>query len=519
MTDDPTTRHGNASGMTRRQLLQRLGLVGGSSLVMGTLGAWELMGATRSSKPGWQPGERQARVVILGGGISGLVAGYELGKLGYDCRILEARDFVGGLCWTVRRGDRHTEIGGESQLCRFDQGQYLNAGAWRIPHADTAVLEYCAELGVPLELFVNSADSNFLYEDDPRVGELSGRRVRLREVKADLWGSISELLAKAMDQGDIDLPLSPEDKERLLVFLVQAGYLDSADYVYRPPAIRGSDDRYDLGALLTSGFGNRARSLNGGTGGPDPVFQPVGGMQQIPIAFHRAMEDRVTLGAEVRSIRQTADGVRVAYRDTATGDEQEVAAEYCVCCLPMAVLKTIDVALSPGMAAAVERTSHSDSAKMGLQMKRRFWETDEGIFGGHIYGRSLELGEFSYPSNDYYTEKGVLLGFYGNGSTAELDGKPIRERVEHVLSRAEKVHPQMREEFETAYAVWWEKVPYSLGAYGRTPPEDDRDRFAMPDGRLYLGSAGTGTRPAWLQGAIESAWRTVDSLHRRVSAG
>jgi len=519
MTDSRTMFSTAPSLMTRRQLLHRLGLVGGSSLVMGTMGAWDLMGDARQPRPAWQRSGRQASVIILGGGLSGLVAGWELGKLGYDCQILEARESVGGLCWTVRRGDSHTEVGGERQVCDFDEGQYFNAGAWRIPHADTGVLDYCAELGVPLELFVNSTDANFLYEEDPERGPLAGRRVRLREVKADLWGSITELLAKAVDQGQLDVPLTPEDRERLVTFLVQAGYLDSVDYVYRPPELRGSEERYDLSALLTAGFGARVRSLYANTGGPDPVFQPIGGMQQIPLAFHRAMEERVVLGTEVLSIRQTESQVRVAYRNVRTGGVGEATAEYCICCLPMAVLKTIDVELSPEMAEAVASTSHSDSAKMGLQMKRRFWEEDDGIFGGHLFNRSLGLGEFSYPSNGYLTEKGILLGFYAGGSTAELDQKPIRERIEYVLTQAGKVHPQMRAEFDTAYAVWWEKVPYSLGAYGRSPEEGARAQLAQADGRLYLGSAGTGTRPAWLQGAIESAWQSVDSLHRRVSAG
>ena len=92
----------------------------------------------------------------------------------------------------------------------------------------------------------------------------------------------------------------------------------------------------------------------------------------------------------------------------------------------MSVLKMIDVNLSPETAAVVADSGHNGSAKMGLQMKRRFWEEDDGIFGGHIFGRSLELGEFSYPSNDYFTEKGVLLGFYGNGATADMIHKPIR---------------------------------------------------------------------------------------------
>ncbi len=340
--------------------------------------------------------------------------------------------------------------------------------------------------------------------------------MRFREIKADLWGATSELLVKALEEGRIDAPLTEEDKDRLIEFLVRAGYLDAEDHAYRPPALRGSEERYDLGAVLQSGFAGRVRSLYQGTGGPDPVFQPVGGMQEIPYAFQRAMGDRVTLGAEVRSIRQDESGVRVVWRDTRTGRETEETADYCVSCLPMSVFKTIDVGLSPELGAAVQETGHSTSAKMGLQMRRRFWEEDDGIFGGHLWSRSLQLGEFSYPSNDYFTGKGVLLGYYGAGGQAGLSDRPIRGRVEHVLSRASRVHPQIREAFEASYAVWWEKVPYSLGAYGRTPPTELREKLARPDGRLYLGSAGTSARPAWLEGAVQAAWRTVESLHGRV---
>ena len=158
--------------------------------------------------------------------------------------------------------------------------------------------------------------------------------------------------------------------------------------------MRGSEDRYDLSALLQSGFGDRVQSLYRGTGGPDPVFQPIGGMQQIPLAFQRAIGDKITLQSEVQSIHQTEDTVRVVHKDTRTGQEREEIADYCVCCLPMSVLQEIDVDLSTEMATAVNESSHSGSAKMGLQMRRRFWEEDDGIFGGHLFGRSLQLGEF-----------------------------------------------------------------------------------------------------------------------------
>jgi monoamine oxidase len=300
-------------------------------------------------------------------------------------------------------------------------------------------------------------------------------------------------------------------------FLVRSGYLDDEDLAYVPPDARRSSERYDLSALLRTGFWARARSLNQETGGPAPLFQPVGGMQQICYGFERAMPGRITLNAEVRQVRQTADEVRVVWRDTRTGETREEVADYCVCCLPMSVVKQLDINLSPAMAQAVGETGQAAVAKMGLQMARRFWEEDEGIYGGHLWSRSLQLGEFSYPSNGYFGRKGVLLGYYGSSALAGLADMPVAGRVEHVLRQASKVHPQMRQELESAYAVWWEKVPYSLGGYGRTPSQDLLARLSLPDGRVYMGSAGASTDPAWLEGAVESGWRALEAVHARVS--
>ncbi|MDH3205638.1 MAG: FAD-dependent oxidoreductase [Gemmatimonadota bacterium] len=506
--------------MTRRQLLRSLGILGGSSMMLGAMDVWDLKGAPAGPRPQLRGTQATTRVLILGGGITGLIAGYELGKLNYDYRILEARDWAGGLTWTVKRGAQHTEMDtGERQVCDFDGENYINAGAWRIPHTDEGILGYCKELGVPLEIFTNNSDANFFYEENSDIGPLSGRRVRLREVKADLWGATTELLTKAMDQGDIDVPLSEEDQERLVQFLVRSGYLDSDDHLYRPPTSRGSDEPYDLGALLQSGFGARARSLNQETGGPAPLFQPIGGMQEIAFGFQREIGDRLAFNAEVRSIRQTENEVRVVYRDTRTGAEREEVADYVISCLPMSILKKIDVNLSPDMAEAVQGTGHASVAKMGLQMGRRFWEEDEGIFGGHLWSRSLQLGEFSYPCYDYFADKGVLLGYYGSSLQAGLNDLPVRGRVEHVLTQASKVHPQMREEFEHAYCVWWEKVQYSEGAYGRSPSEEILARLSEPDGRLYVGCAGASDDPAWLEGGVTAAWRAVEGLHARVMRG
>ena len=118
------------------------------------------------------------------------------GELGYDYRILEARDWVGGLMWTLRSGSEHTEVGGRAPGMPVRRGAVLQRRRLAdSEYADKGVLGYCKELGVPLELFVNSSDANYFYEENPELGPLSGKKVRLREVKADLWGSTTELLS------------------------------------------------------------------------------------------------------------------------------------------------------------------------------------------------------------------------------------------------------------------------------------------------------------------------------------
>src|ERR1044071_4452978 len=112
--------------VTRRRFLEQLGAVGGSSLVMTAMQSWDLMAGQAGERPTLTGRPAKANVLVVGAGVSGLVVAYELKRLGYDFRVLEARDRVGGINWTVRRGSAHTEINGERQVCVFDEGQYLN---------------------------------------------------------------------------------------------------------------------------------------------------------------------------------------------------------------------------------------------------------------------------------------------------------------------------------------------------------------------------------------------------------
>jgi monoamine oxidase len=501
--------------LTRRGFIERFGLVGGSALVMSAMRSWDLMaqGGTRPVLSGRSNG---AKVIILGAGVSGMTVGYELGKLGYNVRLLEARDRVGGVNWSLRRGATHTEVGagGETQVCNFDEGLYHNGGPWRLAHWHTGVLGYCKELGVPVEIFINENESSYFYYEGDKLGPLGSKKVRLREVKADMMGYTCELMAKALNQNTLDMPLTAADKERFVTFLVSEGYLDSADHAYKKNTGRGPGDPYDFQSLLQSGFANRIRSVMDGTG-MAPMFQPVGGMDQFPKAFGRKLGDKITHGVEVVSIHQTPDNVKVVYKNLKSGAMTEVTADYCVSCLPLTILTKLDVTLSPETLAAARATPYSPSAKIGLQMKRRFWEEDDKIFGGHLYS-NLPVGDVAYPSWGYWGNKGVMLGFYGNGQMSGLVNMPVKGRIEHVLTHISKVHPQIRTEYETAYCTFWEKTPYSMGAFAGGGGSGNDARLAAlgkPDGRIFLGCAAVSGNGGWQEGAVNAAWKQVKQLH------
>jgi monoamine oxidase len=96
-------------------------------------------------------------VIILGAGIAGMSAAYELNTLGYQVTILEANGSAGGRCRTIRSGDSIEEID-SVQTCDFDADDslYFNPGPARIPNHHDLLLGYCREFEVALEPFINS---------------------------------------------------------------------------------------------------------------------------------------------------------------------------------------------------------------------------------------------------------------------------------------------------------------------------------------------------------------------------
>ncbi|KPW25776.1 Amine oxidase, partial [Pseudomonas syringae pv. aceris] len=344
----------NDMGLTRREALSSIAAVGGETAVKDALA---VLGLGPSSHRRPQPlklGDglgQGTRVLVLGAGIAGLVTALELKRAGFAVQVLEARDRVGGRNWTLRNGDRVEYKDGRSQTANFDSGVYFNAGPARIPSQHRTLLDYCSELGVPLEVLVNSSHGAQVRPDLQRPAFTVGQAIN------DARGHLSGLLAKAVQRDALDDVLSGEERQRLLAFLQVYGDL-SQELAYEgslrsghqtslshPGALPSSAQPVALdrllhpelwGALLHTEFPEFSATM----------FQPVGGMDRITDAFYQRLTDQVQMGAQVRQIRQLEDGVAVTYHDRYSGREHVVRADYLVSTLPLPLLARLDTDFS-----------------------------------------------------------------------------------------------------------------------------------------------------------------------------
>lgn len=516
--------------MKRREFIRRAGLIsgGGYTAMMG-LGMLPAapMNTIRANK---NRSNDTPPVVILGAGLAGLTASYELQKLGIPSVILEARNRPGGRLWTVRGGDSETEITGESQTCEFTEGNYFNVGPARIPHHHEVSMHYCRELGLNLEVFANFNEGGFFYSQGR--GPLANKRLRLREVRADLRGHTSELLAKAINQDALDLPMSPGDVEKLLTYLKEEGGLTS-DFLYKGNDHRGYQIEPGAGAqsgkvatphqlrtLLYSGLTHPAFSNMGEyTFQQQPtMFQVQGGNDRIAYALEEQLETSVHYQSIVREILHTDNGVSIRYQQN--GEQKEMNGTYCICTIPLPVLNKIPNNFAAEVKAAAAGIGYMDTSKVALEFDRRFWEEDDSVFGG-ISKTNMDITQIFYPSYNYLGKSGVLVGCYNfHNRAVKVGNLPPQDRVALAMEQGGKIHPQYQEHFQNAFTVAWQKTRFSEGGWASYSAESREQHYPAllkPDRNVYFAGEHVSHLTAWMAGAFLSSRKVVEEIAVRVN--
>ncbi|HWY26225.1 MAG TPA: FAD-dependent oxidoreductase, partial [Nevskia sp.] len=159
-----------AAGLRRRSLLQS---------AAAALGLAALPGAAAEQPPA-SAASGTVDVVVVGAGLSGLVAARELAKAGRSVAVLEARDRVGGRTWTIAVGARRYDIG----------GQFVGPTQDRV----RALVQ---EFGLRLQP---------VYSDAKHIWELNDKRVEFTGALPALSGSLS--VAEKFDLARLDLRMN-----------------------------------------------------------------------------------------------------------------------------------------------------------------------------------------------------------------------------------------------------------------------------------------------------------------------
>ena len=517
--------------LTRRQFLMRVSQAGGYSaafVMMQSLGLLAIPEASAESSKLRLVDGKGTKVVILGAGIAGLVAAWELGKAGYRCTVLEARERCGGRNWTVRGGTDVEFTSGVRQSCSFDEGNYFNAGPARLPSIHRTMLGYCDQLGVPLEVEVNSSRGALMQSDKLN----GGAPVTERRAVNDTRGHVSELLAKCIKKGALDEELTAEDHERMIAFLRQYGDLNS-DLLFKgtersgfkvPPGagkeMPEAIDPLPMHALLDADLwqGMLAEEV---IDWQPTMFQPIGGMDRIPYAFHKALGPVVRNGAVVQSIRQSASGVTVVYHDKAGDTDQTITADYCICALPLSIARTLDADFSPAVRKTIDGVSYDSAYKVAWESPR-FWEKENGIYGGLSYLQQT-VNVVWYPSARLFSERGIVVSGYSVENGTAFGKLPtMQAKLDASRQAVELLHPGHGKDLSKPVYISWGQIPYNLGAwisgFGHAGP-GSLDVLLAPDRRVYFAGDHTSHLVGWQEGAALSSYRVINQLGARIQNG
>ena len=511
---------------SRRDVLLAVGAAGGAAAVHAATEALGLMPAIATAQPLELAPARQGglHVVVLGAGVGGLAAAYELRKAGHRCTVLEASPRAGGRNLTVRGGDVIDELGGR-QVCEFDDHPdlYFNAGPARIPGHHTALLGYCREFGVALEFFVNE-NRNAWVQDD---AGFDGKPVRNREYMTDARGFMAELLAKAVDAKALTAPFTADDGERLREFARAYGDL-GAGFAYQGSKRAGfasggnvmagiNKAPLDASHLLATSFWREFMHWGEFVDQASPMMQPVGGMDRIVTAFMERVGDAVQLASPVQEIRLLEDGVAIAYAD-ARGEPRSLTADYCLNSIPTHLVTGLAHNFPAAYVRALSAPARGKLMKIAFQTRRRFWE-DEGIYGG-ISWTSQDITQIWYPPQGIHSEKGVILGAYvfDDDVGARLARLTPAERLATAIRQGEKIHPSYRSHLESGVSVAWSRMNHMLGCAATWSPEALREHFPTlqrPVGRHYMIGDQVSHRAGWQEGAIASAHLALTDIDAR----
>jgi len=443
------------------------------------------------------------KVLIVGAGLSGLVAAFELRKLGHDVTILEAQRRPGGRVWSLRDP--------------FSDGLYVEVGAARIPDNHDLTLRYVREFNLPLTPF---------YPTGSRMYSIGGKRIRAdasgewiageapldlkpREKKLGQWALLEKYIGAAMTElGDpykIDYRSKTArafDSVTTAEYLRQQGASEAANDLMSWPWATAKDDRCSfLWALREIAYESREKTRS----------KIVGGNDQLPRAFAATMKDVIHYGSPVVRIEQDDERVRAVVARGAGTETFE--ADRMLCTVPFPALRDVEIApaLSPAKRRVINELTYDKIVRATLQSRTRYWEKD----GFNGFGHSDTPQQIWHFTHDQPGPRGLLVSFLCGGTGERVGDMEPEARERFLVAEMERAHPGLKENYEGMFVHVWHKHQWAKGALALPSPGQLTGMCVgaeKPEGRIHFAGEHLSHFSGWMQGALESGLRAAAEI-------
>ena len=486
------------------------------------------------------PGSCQGKKAgIIGGGLAGLSAAFELRKAGFDITIFEADP---------------ERIGGRVFTYYFDSEKklYGELGAMRLPVSHETVWHYIDLFSLDTRPFIQTNPAALIY--------LHGKRVR-----NDPWGE------------NVNMVMVDVDREILEVLPHYSQWTKYWDSISTGQAMEQQGLSRGAINLLSSLFPIAGAFLSNSYIDLVQEYYPAnfvymyeipGGMAKLPYAFYDSFFGRASGkycgglygdvawkgGCAVKGIYLNTgnNAVTLAYNQKGTYGTLYGNFDYVVCTVPFSVLRVFDI--KPSFTSlkmqAIREVTYSPAHKTVFRCARRFWE-EQGIYGGGSY-TDLPVSMLWYPSSDIGgtsyasggnagvpgvyggninsgnmssggggASEGVLLAYNFNMDAVRIGNLPDDARFTILKREIEEVHglapgwldPVMTE-FKTQF---WNTDPFYRGTFCYfTPRQKNLFSYAMtlPEYGSRVFFAGEHISPVhrWMQGALKSGMEAANAV-------
>lgn len=501
------------------------------------------------------PGQfKGMKIGIIGGGLAGLSAAYELRKLGADIIIFEAEKYrLGGRIYT----HYFTE----------DKKYYGEFGAFRIPVSHETAWYYIDKFCLDTNSLAAAMPNNFLYVHNTRlritqsIEKFLYPKYNLTEKERNTPWPILEDYAfnYILNQ------LTKDERKELISILPK--------YSRRINRIMNSSTRATLEELgLSQGAISLIAGVNSARGAlldnsysellsgeysidfRDPYYIK-GGNINLPLSFYQTFiaEDpsyyysepkhllgrvEYKAGTYVKGIykKPSEEQIILRYRDEREPVDMAETVDYVICTIPFSSLRNLEIVpyFSNMKMQAIFEYNYTNAQKTNVLCKEKFWEMDTlyGNIRGGISFTDLPIQSIIYPpkqsedseqlTQDSSKEPGVLLASYNlNQNATRLGNETDRRRFELIKENVKRVHG-MPEELLNFYiqdhkTVVWNREPNFLGAFAEAlPGQQPLFSYEMTkpeyEGKVFFAGEHISSKHGWIQGALFTGKAAANDL-------